>query len=80
MVKKIFLTFIIVFQNNYSTLNYYQYCFKVSVSSALSFVTKNTKNFVLLKVILVGRSQDGGGVGQGEHFLPHKFIKRVNVE
>ena len=24
-----------------------------------------------------GRSQDGGGVGQGEHFLPHKFIKRV---
>ena len=24
-----------------------------------------------------GRSQDGGGVGQGEHFLPHKFIKRA---
>jgi len=23
-----------------------------------------------------GRSQDGGGVGWGEHFLPHKFIKR----
>ena len=23
------------------------------------------------------RSQDGGGVGQGEHFLPHKFIKRA---
>ena len=22
-----------------------------------------------------GRSQDGGGVGRGEHFLPHKFIK-----
>ena len=26
---------------------------------------------------LGGRSQDGGGVGQGEHFLPHKFIKRA---
>ena len=24
-----------------------------------------------------GRSQDGGGVGRGEHFLPHKFIKRA---
>ena len=23
------------------------------------------------------RSQDGGGVGGGEHFLPHKFIKRA---
>ena len=23
------------------------------------------------------RSQDGGGVGRGEHFLPHKFIKRA---
>ena len=24
-----------------------------------------------------GRSQDGGAVGRGEHFLPHKFIKRA---
>ena len=24
-----------------------------------------------------GRSQDGWGVGRGEHFLPHKFIKRA---
>ena len=24
-----------------------------------------------------GRSQDGRGVGQGEHFLPDKFIKRA---
>ena len=23
------------------------------------------------------RSQDGGGVGRGEQFLPHKFIKRA---
>ena len=28
--------------------------------------------------LLEGRSQDGGrGVGWGEHFLPHKFIKRA---
>ena len=24
-----------------------------------------------------GRSQDGGGVGRGENFLPHKLIKRA---
>ena len=28
-------------------------------------------------VIFRRRSQDGGGVGRGEHFLPHKFIKRA---
>ena len=26
---------------------------------------------------LEGRRQDGGGVGRGKHFLPHKFIKRA---
>ena len=31
-----------------------------------------------LKIIGIGgRSQDGGGVGRGEHFLPHKFMKRA---
>ena len=29
------------------------------------------------KLIVPGRSQDGGGVGWGEHFLPQKFIKRA---
>ena len=24
-----------------------------------------------------GRSQDGGGLGRGDHFLPYKFIKRT---
>ena len=24
-----------------------------------------------------GRSQDGGGIGQGDHFLPYKFIERT---
>ena len=23
------------------------------------------------------RSQDGGGIGRGDHFLPNKFIKRI---
>ena len=23
--------------------------------------------------------QDGGGIGQGDHFLPHKYIKRSSV-
>ena len=32
---------------------------------------------MMLKLKLQGRSQDGGGVGWGEHFLPHKFIKRA---
>ena len=29
------------------------------------------------KTVTTGRSQDGRGVGRGEHFLPHKFIKRA---
>ena len=24
-----------------------------------------------------GRSQDGGGIGPGDHFLPYKFIERT---
>ena len=40
-----------------------------------------TVNFQMFKLVLEkaeeGRSQDGGGVGRGEHFLPHKFIKRA---
>ena len=30
---------------------------------------------IMLKEL--GRRQDGGGVGRGIHFLPHKFIKRA---
>ena len=30
-----------------------------------------------LKLNIQRRSQDGGGVGRGERFLPHKFIKRA---
>ena len=29
----------------------------------------------------INKIEDGGGIGQGEHFLPHKFIKRtLNAE
>ena len=34
-------------------------------------------HYSLLRNLSLGRSQDGGGVGRGEHFLPHKFIKRA---
>ena len=44
--------------------------------------TKNARSSIkrqiaLLKMGQDGRSQDGGGVGWGEHFLPHNFIKRA---
>ena len=29
------------------------------------------------KTKVVGRSQDGGGIGRGDHFLFYKFIKRT---
>ena len=31
----------------------------------------------VLKVGLQGRSQDGGGIGRGDHFLSYKFIERT---
>ena len=27
-----------------------------------------------------GRSQDGGGLGRGDHFLSYKFIEQLNAE
>jgi len=32
-------------------------------------------NMVVME-IKEGWSQDGGGIGRGDHFLPHKYIKR----
>ena len=40
-------------------------------------VMTNLDSILKSKDITGGRSQDGGGVGRGEHFLPHKFIKRA---
>ena len=31
----------------------------------------------LKKKEIVGRSQDGGGIGRGDHFLPYIFIERT---
>ena len=30
-----------------------------------------------LEVSTAGRSQDGRGIGRGDHFLPNKFIQRT---
>ena len=30
-----------------------------------------------IRVNELGRSQDGGGIGRGDHFLSYKFIKRT---
>ena len=38
---------------------------------------KEESKKVGLKLNIQRRSQDGGGVGRGERFLPHKFIKRA---
>ena len=27
--------------------------------------------------LLIMKAEDGGEIGQGDHFLPHKFIKRT---
>ena len=40
-------------------------------------ITMGTENRWVVKKDQRRRSQDGGGVGRGEHFLPHKFIKRA---
>ena len=45
-----------------------------------SVIKKNTFESVLMRRIkleLIGRSQDGGGIGRGDHFLFYKFIERT---
>ena len=34
-------------------------------------------NLIALRNVNGGRSQDGGGVGRGDHFLFYKFIERT---
>ena len=31
----------------------------------------------LIRNLYAGGPEDGGGIGQGDHLLPHKFIKRT---
>ena len=38
---------------------------------------KEESEKVGLKLNIQTHPEDGGGVGRGEHFLPHKFIKRT---
>ena len=45
-----------------------------------SVIKKNTFESVLMRWIkleFIGRSQDGGGIGRGDHFLFYKFIERT---
>ena len=41
----------------------------------LMIVKEESENFGL-KLNIQGRSQDGGGIGWGDHFLFDKFIER----
>ena len=50
------------------------------VGSSPRHLVEAITNNILRKELYIKslrRSQDGGGVGRGEHFLPHKFIKRA---
>ena len=38
---------------------------------------QNGKEFHSLNPEMGGRSQDGGGIGRGDHFLFYKFIERT---
>ena len=40
------------------------------------YLSEKNRN-INLKRYMQGRSQDGGGIGRGDQFLPYKFIKRT---
>ena len=40
------------------------------------YLSEKNRN-INFKRYMQGRSQDGGGIGQGDHFLPYKFIERT---
>ena len=56
---------------------------------AMAVNTRNIVRFLMdlivnkihpIKVLLLGRSQDGGGIGWGDHFLFYKFIERTTEQ
>ena len=52
----------------------------IESQEALNSVLMNVKEEsekVGLKLNIQGRSQDGGGIGRGDHFLFYKFIERT---
>ena len=42
-----------------------------------SGIEVRTSSILGSKVVKRGRSEDGRGIGQGDHFLPYKFIERT---
>ena len=44
---------------------------------SLLMKVKEESEKVGLKLNIQGRSQDGGGIGRGDHFLFYKFIERT---
>ena len=52
------------------------FCF-IDYAKALDCVHHNKLWKTLKEMGIVWWSQDGGGIGWGDHFLPHKFIKRA---
>ena len=64
----------------------YGICLTVrDISIAGRYITVNlgsgievrTSSILGSKVVKRGRSEDGRGIGQGDHFLPYKFIERT---
>ena len=50
---------------------------KLQISIPHEYRFKILSNRIQQDKRIRGRCQDGGGVGRGKHFLPHKFIKRA---
>ena len=64
--------YIYIYTHIYIRIYIYIFLNKTKFSSGSDF-----KNILSNSPLPGGRSQDGGGVGWGEHFLPYKFVKRA---
>ena len=49
----------------------------MKLKDACSLQVKAVTNLDSLLKSRDGRSQDGGGIGRGDHFLSYEFIKRI---
>ena len=50
---------------------------KKGLNSLLMKVKEESEKAGLNLNIQKTKLEDGGGIGRGDHFLPHKFIKRT---
>ena len=50
---------------------------KYADDTTLMAKSEEERKSLLMKVKEEGRSQDGRGIGQGDHILPYKFIERT---